>query len=103
MSRNRAQHIIALLAEEEMPVDQDPNWLEPKRIGGVGAPRPQSDHYPTKGIGGIPTGSPNAQERKEAQNTFPWNGEQIRNVNQLHIYAEEPQSGGFSGVGGVTN
>lgn len=96
---NRARHIIALvsLTEEEMPVDQDANWLEPKRIGGTGAPRPQSDHYPTKGIGGIPMSSPNYVERKEVQNTFPWNGQPIRNPNQLHIYGDTP-----SGIGGST-
>ena len=95
--RNRARHIIALLTEEEYPVDSDPNWLEPKHIGGTGARPPGSDHMPRKGVGGIPTSSPTAQERKEVQNTFPWNGQPIRNPNQLHTYGDTP-----SGIGGST-
>ena len=96
---NRSRHIIALvsLTEEEMPVDQDAHWLEPKRIGGTGARPPAGDHMPRKGIGGIPMSSPNYAERKEVQNTFPWNGQPIRNPNQLHIYGDTP-----SGIGGTT-
>lgn len=99
---NRAKYILSLFNEEEMPVDQDPNWMEPKRLGGTGAPSPQSDHYPRKGVGGIPTGSPTAQERKDIQNTFPWGGT-IRNPQQLHIYGDQPQQGGSTIPGGVTN
>lgn len=101
---NRAQHIRSLfIDEEEMPVDQDPNWTEPKRIGGTGSPRPAGGHYPTKGVGGISSGSPTAQERKIVQNTFPWNGEPIKNPQQLHIYGDQPSGGVASGVGGITN
>lgn len=96
--KSRSQYILSLFHdhrtnEEEMPVDQDPNWMEPKRIGGTGAPRPQSDHYPAKGVGGIPSGSPEVYQRKQNQNTFPWGGA-IRNSQQLHIYGD-PSRGGL--------
>ena len=103
--RNRALYIISLFApirEEEFPVDNDPYFMEPRRAGNTGVPRPRSDHYPRKGVQGIPTGNPNAQERKIIQNTFPWGGT-IRNPQQLHLYGDQPSGGVSSGVGGVTN
>jgi hypothetical protein len=87
--------------EEEFPTDENPYFMDPRRAGNSGVPRPLGDHYPTKGVGGIPSGSPNRDERLHNQNTFPWNGQPIRNPQQLHVYGDAPDGGGSSsGAGG---
>ena len=99
---NRAQRILFLLAEEEYPVDNDPYFMDPKRVS-TGAPAPATDHMPRHMVAAIPTGSPTADERREVSNTFPWNGQPIRSQVQRRVYTGSPSYGVSSGVGGITN
>lgn len=80
---NTTTHAGYLLAKlhEILGAETATDGVEPEPLGAMattGAPRPQGKHYPTKGVGGIASGNPAAQERRTVQNTFPWNGQPIR-------------------------